>query len=379
MDRGGRGPHQRRAAPAARRRPGRAVRRAPHPEPAEPRATGRARPAPDDPLDIVFSSGTTGVPKPAVFHHRDWPFRPSGTAGSAVVHCGIPFGTSTGVHGILLRHLAVGALSAAAKDPAQVPDLVERFGCRELVVTPYALRKLLAAGLPPAASSRITTVKVVAGPLSEQLASAAMDAFPAARIFSIYGATELGAAIFTRLAKRGESDVLGVPSPGTKARIVDDHGGVAPPGTVGEIQVSHHAGDPAPAGRSWIGTGDLGYLDERGRVHLVGRAKEIVFLPGGRAVLTEIEERLSGRPYIKDCAVAAIDGAGGWDGLGACVVLGDGGGEPEAFAAVAGIGPPISRVRVVSAIPRTPVGKPIRAELWRLLTAPEAVEVPARG
>ena len=347
-------------------------------------ASGREWPRPSDPLDIVFSSGTTGTPKPTVSCHYHWAYHPWWVASRArnrVVHCGIPFRTSTGVHGILLRHVAAAILSVAARSPEEIPHLVERFDCHELVVTPYALRKLLDCVSRKDALTRIKTVKVVAGPVSGRMASAAIDAFPDARILSIYGATEIGSAIFTRLVKRGESDALGVPSPGTAARIVNEHGAVVPQGAVGEIQVSQSvgAGKASPPAGSWTGTGDLGYIDKLGRVHLVGRAKEIMFLPSGRVAPAEVEDRLLENPLIADCGVAVVDGTEGWDKLGACLVLKDRGKIRQVEAALADIDPPLFRVRFVPSIPRTALGKPVRAQLRRLLLAPGAEGVWVRS
>lgn len=332
------------------------------------------RPRPGDPLDVVFSSGTTGTPKPTTFYHQEWTYRPWRAihgVGAGVLHYGIPFATSTGVHGILLQHLAAGVLSVSARSAEEVVELAERYDCRELVVTPYSLRKVLQLGDTTGRLARIATIKVVAGPVTGHLAAAAIDAFPDARILSIYGATELGPAIFVRLIRRGGSTALGSPGPGTKARIADGHGAVAPVGTVGEIQVSYSpsatkTGDRA---RTWIGTGDLGRMDDLGRITLVGRAKEILFLPDGRMTPGEIEDRLLEYPAIEDCGVTAIDSVDGWDRLGVCVVASSPDKAEEIRAAVTGFEPAFYAVRFVTSIPRTALGKPIRARLWKILTA----------
>ncbi|MEV7040436.1 class I adenylate-forming enzyme family protein [Amycolatopsis sp. NPDC051061] len=328
------------------------------------------RPGPDDPLDVIFSSGTTGVPKPTVSRHGDWdfrPWRPAGRPADRVVHCGVPFGTSTGVHGILLRHLSAGVVSVAARSVAEVPELADRHGCREIVLTPYSLRKLLDRGDHPFA--RIKTVKVLAGPVHGGLASAAVEAFPNARIFSIYGATELGPAIFTRLVDLGESTALGSPSPGTAARVVDAGRRVCAPGEVGEIEVSHRANGVSAPAPDWIGTGDLGYVDELGCVFLIGRAKEILMLPSGRTTPGDVEERLLEVPSVRDCGVVAIDSTGEWDRLGACIVVEHPAKTAEVRAALASFDPAIAKIAFVSSIPRTALGKPIRSRMWHMLTA----------
>lgn len=331
-------------------------------------------PRPNDPLDVVFSSGTTGTPKPVVFRHQEWvcqPWRATCRDRVSVVHYGIPFDTSTGVHGILLQHLAAGALSAAAQSADEVADLAERYDCRELVVTPHSLRKLMRLSETTGGLTRIKTVKVVAGPITGHLAESAIEAFPNARILSIYGATELGPAVFVRLVTRGGSNVLGSPGPSSRARVVDMDGAVVPDGSIGEIQVSSGPGDVAAATDSeptWISTGDLGRAEASGRITFVGRTKEILFLPTGRANPGEIEDSLLKHAAIEDCGVVAIDCVDGIDRLGICVVLWAPGDAEEVQATLARSEPEFDVVRFVTAIPRTALGKPVRAQLWQMLT-----------
>jgi acyl-CoA synthetase (AMP-forming)/AMP-acid ligase II len=120
------------------------------------------------------------------------------------------------------------------------------------------------------------------------------------------------------------------------------------------------------------GTGDLGYTDDRGRIDIVGRSKELLLLRDGRIAPELIEDRLLGHPLIEDCGIAVIDTEDGWDRLGICVVAKRAGATREIEAMLADFEPSFSRVEFVASIPRTPLGKPNRRRLWSRLTAPDA-------
>jgi acyl-coenzyme A synthetase/AMP-(fatty) acid ligase len=141
---------------------------------------------------------------------------------------------------------------------------------------------------------------------------------------------------------------------------------------VGEIEVSHRFGAATPEQeRTWIGTGDLGYADQLGRIYLVGRAKEILLLPTGRATPGAIEEHLLECGFVRDCGIVALDSTGEFDRLGACIVVEHPDKLDEVRAMLASFQPPLAKVRFVPAIPRTALGKPLRQRLWHLLTAPD--------
>lgn len=99
----------------------------------------------------------------------------------------------------------------------------------------------------------------------------------------------------------------------------------------------HRGGEPADV--------VLGYADRLGRVYLVGRAKEILLLPTGRATPGAIEEHLLECAFVRDRGIVALDSTGEFDKLGACVVVEHPDRLDEVRATLASFQPRLDRVR----------------------------------
>jgi fatty acid CoA ligase FadD36 len=133
-----------------------------------------------------------------------------------------------------------------------------------------------------------------------------------------YGMTE---TLVPLVARAGEPRIRGSAGhalPGTDAGIADDHGDVAPAGTLGELQVRgpsvfagyHHrpdatAGSFTPEG--WFRTGDVARQDEQGRWRIVGRASTDLIKSGGyRIGAGEVEDALLSHPSVQEAAVLGV-------------------------------------------------------------------------
>jgi acyl-coenzyme A synthetase/AMP-(fatty) acid ligase len=350
--------------------------------------------APEDDLDVVFTSGTTGTPKPVVSRHSQWTgsVRPevlSGGRQRVVAHSGVPVGVSGGLHGVVVNHLARGVTSLAAPTAA---DLVERCRARyparpvdELHVTPHAARGAVRLTDPGEAwAGAVGTIRVVGGPLPRALADTLVERFPRARIVSIYGLTEGGAALCVRVVGRGASDSVGRPAAGTEVVALDERGRPLPPGEVGELAVRPTGTTPlayladVSLNRDrftdgWARTGDLGLVDDAGEVHLSGRVKELLFLRGGRLPPEFVEDILARQvPDGVDFAVTGLPTPGGWDRI--AVFLAGDEADPDvalARARLAALKGPFRPhlVHLLEEIPRTPNGKPLRRVLTEALGA----------
>lgn len=362
-------------------------------------ATGQrsAAPAPvvrDDLLDIVFTSGTTGAPKPVASTHAQWtgsvrPEMMMSRARRVVGHTGIPIGVSGGLHGVLLSHLARGVSSLSCRTVAELYESCHRWRVGELHLTPHSARALARFGEPDEEwAKRVTIIRVIGGPLPAAVAGQLAQRFPRARVVSMYGLTEGGAAMFVKEADRGDTDSIGRPVQGTQARIVDAAGRELPPGKVGEVVVRDASRSSMTYYQDevlsrawfrggWARTGDLGFKTAAGQIRLVGRDRELIVLRGGRIGPELVEEILSRRmPEGIELSVVGMAAAGGWDRI--AVFLEGEPGSPGVTAAVQGLtamkGPfRPHAVRVVPRIPRGPFGKPLRRLLAQQLTDGEQV------
>ena len=195
-----------------------------------------------------------------------------------------------------------------------------------------------------------------------------------------YGASELPVITCNPVDRPGEwrLDSAGLPPPGVELRVVDlETGEVLPPGEVGEIQVlspSAMAGylpEEATADAfmgDWYRTGDVGWLEAEGWVHLTDRSKEMIKVNGFQVAPAEVEAVLLGHRAVLDCAVFGIpDERAGEVPVAAvqldpAIAVGDGelqGLVAESLATYK----QLRHVVVVDAIPRLPSGKALRRTL----------------
>jgi acyl-coenzyme A synthetase/AMP-(fatty) acid ligase len=342
-----------------------------------------------DLLDLVFTSGTTGDPKPVASRHAQWTglVRPeimTSRARRVVAHTGIPVGVSGGLHGVLLSHLARGVTSLCGRTTTDLLAGCRRYGADELHLTPHSARALARAMEPGELwAARVATIRVIGGPVPHAVAGQLSRRFPRARVVSLYGLTEGGAAMCVKLVGQENQDSIGRPVEGTKVRVLDPEGQELPPGQIGELAVSS-AGkgalsyyDEESLNRAWFAdgwarTGDMGYVTPGGEIRLVGRDRELIVLRGGRIRPESVEEILARRlPADVDIAVVGLASANGWDQI--AVFLAGGEHNPEVsrarqhLEAMKGPFRP-HYVRVLPAIPRGPFGKPLRRVLAQQLS-----------
>jgi long-chain acyl-CoA synthetase len=354
---------------------------------ASPQESESPAAVPSDRLDLVFTSGTTGDPKPVASTHGQWApaIRPEIIASRShrtVAHTGVPVGVSGGLHGVLLNHLARGVTSLWCPSAEVMCAVSARFGVSELHLPPHSARALTRL-VPPAEAwaEGVRVIRVVGGPLPAKVAEDLAARFPRARVASLYGLTEGGAALCVRLVGSGTDDSIGRPAPGTEVRVLAPDGREVPPGQVGEVamrageEASHYYREDALNRElfrdGWARTGDMGFVGPDGEVRLIGRAKELIFLRGGRVGPEAVEAVLARVvPDNVDLAVVGYPRSGDWDGI--AVFLAGAEDDPAVVAASGALsqlrGPfRPSVVEVIDAIPRGPFGKTQRRLLGQRL------------
>jgi len=336
---------------------------------------------------LVFSSGTTGLPK-AVRHTHD-------SIGHATAHWVAALGLgpddrlqiATPPSHILglLNLLAAAEAGACVRlhrrfDLDEVLRSIERDRITlEMAVAPIALAM---ANHPALEEFDLTSLRYImwgATPVTAHVAEVVTER-TGVRWLPAYGASEVPVIACNPVDRpdRWRLDSAGLAPAGVELRVVDiDSGAVLEPGGVGEIQVrspSRMAGylpeaDSADAlVDGWYRTGDVGYLEAGGWVHLTDRLKEMIKVNGFQVAPAEIEAVLLSHPAVVDCAVFGIADRRAGEVPVAAVQL-DGavpvaGGELERL--VADTLATYKRLRhlvVVDAIPRLPSGKVLRRTL----------------
>ncbi len=274
---------------------------------------------------LVFSSGTTGLPK-AVRHTH-------GSIGLATDHWVTVLGlgpsdrfqVATPPSHILGLLNLLAAVSAGATvrlhrrfDLDEVLDRIatERMTL-EMAVAPIALALANHPHLEDHDLSSLRYIMWGATPVTESVAEVVTER-TGVRWLPAYGASEVPVIAANPVDRpdRWRLDSAGLPPDGVELRIADlDTGTVLPAGEIGEIQVmsrSVMAGylpEEASADAfadGWYRTGDVGWLEPEGWVHLTDRSKEMIKVNGFQVAPAEVEAVLLRHPAVLDCAVFGV-------------------------------------------------------------------------
>jgi long-chain acyl-CoA synthetase len=249
----------------------------------------------------------------------------------------------------------------------------------EMAVAPIALAMANHPDLERYDLSSLRYIMWGATPVTEAVARRVTER-TGVRWLPAYGASELPVIACNPVLEpdRWRLDSAGLPPEGVELRVVDlETGAELAPGEVGEIQVrspSAMAGylpEEATADAfadGWYRTGDVGWLEPEGWVHLTDRSKEMIKVKGFQVAPAEIEAVLLGHPAVLDCAVFGLPDDRAGEVPVAAVVLDDAGGATtdELAGLVAerlATYKALRHVVVVDAVPRLPSGKALRRTL----------------
>ena len=276
-----------------------------------------------DPVILIYTSGTTGRPKGALQNHRGSIMADQLMTRAGQFHpndvwlASMPFFHQAG----LIRSramLAVGAQNVilGRLTPEAVADAVREYEVTVAMLVGGQLRSVLRSN-PDGSSLRLLIGGGGAGDRGVAALTRHCEQLHCSAI-GVYGQTEThGTITAVDLQSAQENpDTCGYPGEGVSLRIIDDDGRVLSAGETGEIQVSgdmtgrYWNNDQAnvdlysPDG--WLHTGDLGYLNEEGWLHLRGRKKELIKTGAENVYPREVEVILVEHPDIRDAAVIGL-------------------------------------------------------------------------
>ena len=300
------------------------------PSPSDVAELDRRRKAlgPDDPVDMLFTSGTTGVPKGVLMTHAqtmavatDWTDMTGLDEGDRYLMIN-PYFHMFGLKAGILTSVSIGAamIPVPVFDIDHVLDLVQRHRVTVFPGPPTVLQMILDhPGRERYDLSSLRSTVTGAADIPVDLIERIRAELPFRRVVSGYGMTESGTSASTSPHDSPETiaTTVGRARPGFEIRVVTEHGQDALIGEVGEITVrgpsvmTEYVDDPdataavlSPDG--WLRTGDLGSLDESGCLKIVGRTKDMFIVGGFNAYPAEIESIMMRNPALRHAAVVGV-------------------------------------------------------------------------
>ncbi len=333
---------------------------------------------------ILLTSGTTGTPKgakrgvgggsggPAILGRLPWRAEETTVVAAPLFHA---WGFGQLIMGTML---SCALVLRRTFDPAATMELVDRYRATGLSVVPVMLDRIME--LPDEVLSGFSgrTLRFVTAAGSRMRPDVVikfMDRFGEV-IYNNYNATEVGViALAGPEDLRAAPDTAGRPMPGTQIRIVDEHHREVPRGEIGAIFActttqfeEYTSGQTKEVLDGFMATGDIGYLDDSGRLFVVGRDDEMIVSGGENVYPIEVEKVLTGHPAVEDATVLGVDDEKFGQRLAAFVVL-----KPEESVAADVLKDYVREqlanykvprdIVFLGELPRNAVGKILRKEL----------------
>jgi O-succinylbenzoic acid--CoA ligase len=323
---------------------------------------------------VLRTSGSSGEPKLVVHDARSL----TASARMSSEHLGwrdddrwllcLPFSHVGGLS-ILIRCLAARrpVVALPSFDPDAVLDAIVRHRVTLLSLVPTMLQALLEH------DRRGVLTRPRALLVGGAHTSAALRAEAHARkvpIATTYGLTETASQVATQVpgqASDPRSEDSGRPLPGVGLRITQGRVEVR-----GPMLMRGYLGEPALAPDAWFATGDLGALDEQGRLHVHGRADEIIVSGGENVAPAEVERVFGAIPGVRAALVFGVPDVRWGELIAVALVLGEGISARAVLDRARPELPTYARPRRwarVAALPLGPSGKPDRARARRDLAS----------
>lgn len=346
---------------------------------------------------LIFTSGTTGVPKAVMHSHRNLlntgrvlsASRGTGPGQQVTGATPLPhiMGLSNLINALwagasiklsprmdvadMAEAIASGALTTVSMVPTAFQRLLEHVEARQLSMSNHRLRYLSSAGAPldPALKAR---VEQLFGPI----------------LVNGYGMTECAPVCRSAPGDTGPTGCIGRPDEGIDFRLVDEGGRDVAGSGVGELWLSGpvvmqgYYRDPEATADAfpepgWYATGDLARVLADGQIEIVGRRKEMIIRSGFNVYPAEVESALNSLPGVVRSAVVGRPADQGNEEVVAFVELlpGSNSTAESLKAGIGGLIAPYKRpaeIRILASLPLGATGKIKKVELKQLALEPES-------
>ncbi len=344
----------------------------------------------DDLAVMLFTSGTAGMPKPAmlsygclVFLQRAIIDHPGSDVDEQTVNLAIlPLSHVYGLNVSLLTTLRAGGTVVLAPrfSPTLAAELVARHHVTHFAGVPPMWRSLIdSPDVPDDAFANVRRMTSGAAALPRDLFDAFLQRF-GVELSEGYGLTETASGVTSHLGIPIRPGSVGKAWPGVEIQVVDYDDRPAPVDDSGVVKVrgpnvflgywnDEEATKAVIDDDGWLNTGDIGVLSEDGYLYLVDRAKDLIIVSGFNVYPYEVEAVLSRHPAVDQCVVVGrIDDQRG-ERVVAYVTVAEGQKAPTLDEIVDFCRQDLARykcpseLKIVDDVPIAPSGKPVRRDL----------------
>ena len=289
---------------------------------------------------VIYSSGTTGKSKGVILSH----FAINTNADAILDYMKVgekdcfyiakAFSHSSVLTGELLVALKSRAklvIAPTVVPPRFVLSNIDKFSVTTICLNPTLLQMYVReCNLKPYPLRTLKTIYVSGSILNDKIYMEAHQTFKDIAIYNVYGLSEAGPRVTAQRRNCCKGNSVGKPIQGIKTAIVNENGAPVSDGNRGII----HVNTPSRftgyiSGREkypslyndWLNTGDVGYIDGNGELHIVSRIDDVIIWEGHKIYPSEIERTILDSTEISDCVVVKVDRKD--DDFIACLYVGD--------------------------------------------------------
>ena len=353
-------------------------------------------PLSDSCSEILFSTGTTGIPKGVVLTHlNDVAMAQNIIDGlqmkpDTVEILPVPLNHSFGLRrtNANLYNGSTVLISDGVLALKRVFDLMDKYHANAMSLVPNMIKIIIKLSNDRLASYSdiLDYIQFSSAPLAEQDKAKVMEMLPRTRLYNFYGSTEAGATcVYDFNAMADKAHCIGKPTGNARFIVVDenrvpiessiDNMGIIASG--GDVVMRGYFNEPELTRETiqdgFVFTKDLGYIDDEGFVYILGRVDDVINFGGIKVAPEEIEHEVEANPIVRDCACVAVKDEISGQIPVLCISLEEGAEYDmkefrKFLTSVLGVNERPQRVVVVDEIPRAYNGKVKRKELVALVT-----------
>lgn len=360
-------------------------------------------PEPGDAFNIIYSSGTTGIPK-GIVHSHQMRWRQFAATALSYLGAGLevrslastPLYSNTTMVAFLPVLLAGGCVRVMGKfDCGKWLEFAQADRTTITMLVPVQYQRLMEfAAFDAFDLSALKLKYCTSAPFPADLKREVLGRMPGGLI-EIYSMTEGGVVCLLPCHEFPDKlHTVGRPAPGSELKVLDDADREVPPGTPGNLvgrSQTMMAGyknrpgktaeaqwiDPA-TGDVWMRMGDIGRVDPQGFVELVGRAKDMIISGGFNIYPSDLETELLKEAGVIEAAVVGVPSQRWGESPLGFVVLGSG--APDCAAILASVNARLGKTQRLAALypidemPRSHIGKLLKSDLREAATRLGTVE-----